>query len=233
MLTETVTWVHHWSDRTFSFKCTRSAKLQFKAGQFILIGMIIDDAAIVRAYSIVSPPDATELEFLSVIIADGELTSQLQHIAVGSKVVMFPKATGTLLNSALTPGGALWMLATGTGLAPFMSLLRHADTWTKWPNIHLVHSVHAAEDLAYYDLLRSMPGLQYHAQVTGRGDSRITPDWLIQQGMNCAHDQIMICGNISFNRDMTTWLESQGMIEGTAKLPGAFVVERAFVDRGQ
>lgn len=232
MLTETVTWVHHWSDRTFSFKCTRSDKLKFTAGQFILIGMIIDDAVIVRAYSIVSSPDVDELEFLSVIIVDGELTSQLQHITVGSAVVMFPKATGTLLNSALTSGGALWMLATGTGLAPFMSLLRHVGTAAKWSTIHLVHSVQDAADLAYRDELVAKPNLRYHTQVTGLGDSRVTPDWLVKQGLNTDLDKVMVCGNTGFNKDMATWLESQGMTEGSAKTPGHFVVERAFVDRG-
>lgn len=234
MLTEKVTWVQHWSNRTFSFRCTRSADLNFTAGQFILIGMIIDEAVVVRAYSIASPPCADELEFLSVVIPDGELTSQLKNITVGSEVVMYPRTTGTLLNSALVAGDTLWMLATGTGLAPFMSLIRDTDTLSSWRTINIVHSVHQQDDLAYHEYLSALtPKITYYPIVTGLGHARINSDLLINNlGLNTSTDRIMMCGNISFNKDISAWCKSQGMVEGSIRQPGTFVVERAFVERG-
>ena len=123
MITEKVTWVHHWSDRTFSFKTTRSQTFKFNAGEFAMVGLNIDGKNVLRAYSVVSPPWADELEFLSIKIADGQLTSKLQHIQVGDEVVLNPKTTGALRNDALKKGGDLYLLGTGTGLAPFMSCI--------------------------------------------------------------------------------------------------------------
>lgn len=232
MLTETVTWVHHWSERTFSFKCTRSNNLKFTAGQFVLIGMVIDDAVIVRPYSIASAPDADQLEFLSVVVADGELTSQLCKIKPGSEIVMYAKTTGTLVQASLTASSTLWLLATGTGLAPFMSLVRDANVVQAWPTIHVVHSVREAQDLAYHDLLVDrQPHLHYHPIVTGQGQARISPHSLLQLGINTNLDRIMICGSIGFNQDLTAWCLQQGMIEGSVRQPGTFVTEKAFVER--
>ena len=123
MITETVTSVHHWSDRTFSFKTTRSQTFKFHAGEFAMVGLVINGKNVLRAYSVVSPPWADELEFLSIKMPDGQLTSQLQHIKVGDEIILNPKTTGTLRNDALVKGGDLYLLATGTGLAPFMSSL--------------------------------------------------------------------------------------------------------------
>lgn len=247
MFTEKVTWVHHWSDRTFSFKCTRNQSFKFQAGEFAMIGIMHEGERIVRAYSVVSPPWAEELEFLSIKIADGELTSRLQHIEVGSEVVIMPKCTGTLVNSALDKGGELWMLATGTGLAPFMSLIRDLETLETWKRINIVHSVRDAKDLAYNkDLLTAFKDhpvdgelhemvnsvLNYIPIITGNGDPRITTQ--LQSGqlpVDIYQDKIMVCGNIEFNHEIADWCQRVGMKEGSIREPGQFVVERAFVER--
>lgn len=246
MFTEQVTWVHHWSDRTFSFKCTRNTAFRFVAGEFAMVGLMINGKRVVRAYSVVSPPWAEELEFLSIKIQDGELTSKLQHIEIGSEVVVMPKCTGTLVNSALQPGGELWLLATGTGLAPFMSLIRDLETLETWPKIHIVHSVSRSEDLAYNtdlttafkdhpqdgELHEMIAGvLEYHPVVTGLGQPRITEQ--LATGMlkiNTGVDKIMVCGNLKFNLQLADWCRSQNMTEGSLREPGTFVVERAFVE---
>jgi ferredoxin--NADP+ reductase len=247
MFTEQVTWVHHWSDRTFSFKCTRNQSFKFNAGEFAMIGIMHEGRRIVRAYSVVSPPWSEELEFLSIKIADGELTSKLQHIEVGSEVVIMPKCTGTLVNSALIKGGDLWLLATGTGLAPFMSLIRDLETLETWQRIHIVHSVRDSKDLAYTEELKSafkdhpVDGelyemvaavLNYQPIITGQGDLRIT-DQLVQNKLpvNVSTDKIMVCGNLEFNYQVADWCRSQGMLEGSIREPGQFVIERAFVEK--
>ena len=247
MFTEKVTWAHHWSDRTFSFKCTRSTAFRFVAGEFAMIGLIIDGKRVVRAYSIVSPPWSEELEFLSIKIQDGELTSKLQHIEVGSEVVIMPKCTGTLVNSALTQGGELWMLATGTGLAPFMSLIRDLETLETWSKIHLVHSVRHSSDLAYNTDLASAfklhpqdgelhemvdAVLEYHPIITGNGEHRITTQLAhYHLPIDTAMDKIMVCGNLEFNHQVADWCRAQAMTEGSIREPGTFVIERAFVEK--
>jgi ferredoxin--NADP+ reductase len=247
MFIEQVTWVHHWSDRTFSFKCTRNTAFRFQAGEFAMIGLMIDGKRVVRAYSVVSPPWSEELEFLSIKIADGELTSRLQHIEVGSEIVVMPKCTGTLVNSALDKGGDLWMLATGTGLAPFMSLIRDLDTLETWRKIHIVHSVRDAKDLAYTEDLKSAfklhptdgelhdmvsAVLDYQPIITGQGESRITDQLAMGHlPVDIAEDKIMVCGNLEFNHQVADWCKSKGMPEGSIREPGQFVVERAFVEK--
>lgn len=247
MFTERVTWVHHWSDRTFSFKCTRNTSFRFHAGEFAMIGLLHKGKKILRAYSVVSPPWSEELEFLSIKMADGELTSKLQHIEVGSEVIIMPKCTGTLVNSALDKGGDLWMLATGTGLAPFMSLIRDLETLETWDKINIVHSVRNPDDLAYnldlltafkdhpvdgelYDMVNRV--LNYIPIVTGNGDPRITTQLETGQlPVNPEKDKVMVCGNIEFNHDIAAWCQSVGMKEGSIREPGQYVVERAFVER--
>ena len=247
MFTETVTWIHHWSDRTFSFKCTRNQSFKFQAGEFAMIGIMHEGKRIFRAYSVVSPPWAEELEFLSIKIQDGELTSRLQHIEVGSEVVIMPKCTGTLVNSALNKGGELWMLATGTGLAPFMSLIRDLETLETWSKIHIVHSVRDAKDLAYTEDLKTafklhpVDGelhemvtsvLDYRPIITGKGEHRITVQLAMGHlPVDVKEDKIMVCGNLEFNHQIADWCRAQGMQEGSIREPGQFVVERAFVER--
>lgn len=247
MLKEQVTWVHHWSNRTFSFKTTRSQSFKFHAGEFAMIGLDIDGKTILRAYSIVSPPWGEELEFLSIKIKEGELTSRLQHINVGDEVIIAPKSTGTLRNDALLKGGELWLLSTGTGLAPFMSLIRDLETLETWNKIHVVHSVRDSKDLAYYaDLSTSFKDhpqdgelyemvaevLDYKTVLTGKRDKRITT--LLEIGelkIDTANDKVMLCGNIEFNQQVAQWCKQHGMKEGSLRDPGEFVIERAFVDQ--
>ncbi len=156
MIQEKVISVHHWSERTFSFKTTRSESFRFYAGEFAMIGLRVDNRNILRAYSIVSPPWKEELEFLSIKVQNGDLTSRLQHITPGDNIILMEKTTGTLRNDALLKGGTLHMLATGTGLAPFMSLIRDIETLETWDKISIVHSVRDKKDLAYHnDLLDS------------------------------------------------------------------------------
>ncbi len=247
MLKEQVTWVHHWSDRTFSFKTTRSQSFKFHAGEFAMIGLQVDGKNILRAYSMVSPPWSEELEFLSIKIQDGELTSQLQHIKVGDEVVIAPKSTGTLRNDALLKGGELWLLSTGTGLAPFMSLIRDLETLETWSKIHIVHSVRDSEDLAYYEDLSTAfkdhpqdgelhdmvaEVLDYKTIITGQGDRRITTQLEIgEMPIDVVRDKVMLCGNMEFNQQVAAWCEQHGMKEGSLREPGQYVIERAFVDK--
>lgn len=245
MLTEKVTWVHHWSDRTFSFKTTRSDMFRFTAGEFAMIGLRVDNRNILRAYSVVSPPWKEELEFLSIKIQDGDLTSRLQHIKVGDEVILAEKTTGTLVNSALRKGGELYMLATGTGLAPFMSLIRDIETLETWDKINIIHSVRDSKDLAYTkDLANNFVDLEpelhemiadklfYKPIITGLGDKRITTQ--LSEGdlkINYESDKIMLCGNLEFNQEVSEWCVSKGMNEGSLREPGDFVIEKAFVEK--
>jgi ferredoxin/flavodoxin---NADP+ reductase len=240
---EQVTWVHHWGDKTFSFRTTRNQSFRFNAGEFAMIGLEADGKKILRAYSIASAPWEEELEWLSVKVQDGELTGKLQHLKEGDEVIIMPKCVGTLRNEALTDGEVLWMLATGTGLAPFMSLIRDIDTLERWPKIVLVHSVRNREELAYnHELTRKFVGtelfeilhgaLEYVPIVTGEGGKRITTQ--LESGdlaVDPKQDKIMICGNMQFNEDVMAWCESKDMTEGTLRTPGEYVFERAFVEK--
>lgn len=243
---ETVTAVHHWSDRTFSFRTTRNPAFRFNAGEFVLIGIMHEGKRIRRAYSMVSPPWSEELEFLSIKIADGALTSRLQHIKLGDQIIVGDKPTGTLRNDALLKGGKLWLLATGTGLAPFMSLIQDLDILETWSQIHLIHSVRGVEDLAYQtdlttafldhhrsgELHDTIKGIvTYLPIVTGQGNPRITTQLTSGElAINTAQDKIMLCGNMTFNKEVMAWCDEQGMIEGSLREPGQYVVERAFVE---
>lgn len=245
MFTETVTSVHHWSSRTFSFRTTRSPGFKFNAGEFVLVGIDHQGERIVRAYSIVSPPWSNELEFLSIKLDTGKLTSKLQHIKIGDPVVIGKKPTGTLRSAALTPGSKLWLLATGTGLAPFVSLVRDPDTLDTWSQIKLVHSARHADDLAYTNHLTSAfetcaeteplhPTIKlvltYQKIVTSAGDARITTQ--LFNGLlnfNVKEDRMMVCGNMEFNQQVVAWCRDQGLAEGSLRQPGQFVVERAFI----
>lgn len=245
MITEKVTWVHHWSDRTFSFKTTRSTSFRFYAGEFAMIGLRADNRNILRAYSVVSPPWKEELEFLSIKIQDGDLTSRLQHVKVGDEVILMEKTTGTLRNDALIKGGELYMLATGTGLAPFMSLIRDIETLETWDKIHIIHSVRDINDLAYVSDLadnfkNSEPDLHemisdklvYKPIITGRGMKRITTQLTDNDlQINTDRDKIMLCGNLEFNQQVSEWCLSKGMVEGSLREPGTFVIEKAFVEK--
>ncbi|WP_372622756.1 ferredoxin--NADP reductase [Falsiroseomonas sp.] len=250
---ERVLTVHHWTDRLFSFTCTRDAHFRFGAGQFAMIGLVVDGKPLVRAYSMVSPPWEEQLEFLSIKVQHGPLTSRLQHIRPGDGVLIGRKATGTLVPDNLIPGGVLWLFATGTGLAPFMSLIRDPETYDRFERVVLVHTVREVAELAYRETIEGLPGhellgevvagkLTYWPSVTREPfatTDRITT--LIQSGrltdrfglppLSPERDRAMLCGSESMNSDVRSLLEQRGFVEGSNSNPGSYVVEKAFVTK--
>jgi ferredoxin/flavodoxin---NADP+ reductase len=251
---ETVIDVHHWTDRLFTFRTTRDAALRFSNGHFTMIGLKVDAKPLLRAYSIVSANYEDHLEFLSIKVPNGPLTSRLQHVKPGDRVVVGRKPTGTLLVDYLLPGRRLYLLATGTGLAPFMSIVRDPETYERFEQVVLVHGVRRKDELAYHDLLTShLPAhellgetvarqLRYYPTVTResyRNMGRITE--LIESGRLAADlglppldresDRVMLCGSPPMLRDLKHVLETRGFVEGNTTKPGDFVVERAFVEQ--
>ncbi|MCD6674996.1 MAG: ferredoxin--NADP reductase [Burkholderiaceae bacterium] len=251
---ERVLSVHHWTDRLFSFTTTRDAALRFSNGHFTMIGLRVDGKPLLRAYSIASANYEDHLEFLSIKVEEGPLTSRLQHIQPGDTLIVGRKPTGTLVVDYLLPGRRLYMLATGTGLAPFMSIVRDPETYEKFEQIVLVHGVRKVDELAYHDLLAEhLPSheflgdmvssqMRYYPTVTReeyRNMGRI-PD-LIESGklfadlslpaLDPADDRVMICGSPGMLRDLKHMLEQRGFAEGNTSVPGAFVIERAFAEQ--
>lgn len=230
-----VTEVEHYTDRLFRFKTERPRTFRFTAGEFTMIGM--GDNDIMRAYSITSGPYDEFLEFYSIKVPDGPLTSRLQHIKVGDEVEVGEKPTGTLTTANLELSGDLWMLATGTGVAPFISLLRDPATYDQFDRIHLVWSVRKpAELLAYNEFLQGLP-IDYTPIVTQDKEwqginERITE--LINKGIILTNatpenNKVMICGSMPFNNDVKDILNNGGWNEGTRRTAGTFVQEKAFV----
>jgi ferredoxin--NADP+ reductase len=251
---ERVLSVHHWTDRLFTFTTTRDPALRFSNGHFTMIGLKVNDKPLLRAYSIVSANYEDHLEFLSIKVPDGPLTSRLQHVKEGDEIIVGRKPTGTLLIDYLVPGKRLYMLATGTGLAPFMSIVRDPETYEKFEQVILVHGVRQKDELAYHDLLvKHLPHhellgemvakqLRYYPTVTReayRNMGRVTE--LIETGklfedlklpaLDAEHDRVMICGSPGMLRDLKHMLESRGFAEGNTSTPGAFVIERAFAEQ--
>ena len=251
---EKVLSVHHWTDRLFSFTTTRSQSLRFSNGHFTMIGLRVDGKPLLRAYSIVSPNYEETLEFLSIKVPDGPLTSRLQHIQPGDSVIVGHKPTGTLLIDYLLPGKRLYLLGTGTGLAPFMSIIRDPDTYEKFDQVILVHGCRLVSELAYRDyitqelpqheFLREMVSsqLKYYPTVTREPfptQGRI-PD-LIESGrmardlglpdLHPQLDRVMLCGSPEMLKSIKEVLEKRGFKEGNTTTPGDFVVERAFVEQ--
>ena len=250
---ETVLTVHHWTDRLFSFTTTRDQALRFSNGHFTMIGLKVNDKPLLRAYSIVSANYEEHLEFLSIKVLDGPLTSRLQHIQVGDKIIVGRKPTGTLLIDYLLPGKNLYLLGTGTGMAPYMSIIRDPETYERFEKVILVHGVRQVAELAYYDYLtHELPDneflgdmvraqLLYYPTVTRepyKNQGRLTD--LIENGklfadlglpaLNPETDRIMICGSPAMLRDLKRICEERGLKEGNTSTPGAFVIERAFAD---
>ena len=251
---ERVLSVHHWTDKLFSFTTTRDSSLRFSNGHFTMIGLRIDGKPLLRAYSIVSANYEEHLEFLSIKVQDGPLTSRLQHIQPGDSIVVGRKPTGTLLVDYLTPGKRLYLLSTGTGMAPFLSIVRDPETYEKFEQVILVHGVREVNELAYHDyLMRDLPAheflgemvtrqLMYYPTVTRepyKHQGRVTT--VIENGqlahdlglppLNAAEDRVMICGSPAMLRDLKTMMEVRGLKEGNTSTPGDFVIERAFVDQ--
>lgn len=251
---EKVLSVHHWTDRLFSFTTTRDKAMRFSNGHFTMIGLRVDNKPLLRAYSIASANYEDHLEFLSIKVENGPLTSRLRHIQVGDTIIVGRKPTGTLVIDYLLPGKRLYMLATGTGLAPFMSIVRDPVTYERFEQIVLVHGVRIVDELAYHGLLVDhLPAheflgdmvssqLLYYPTVTReeyRNQGRI-PD-LIESGklfadlglpvFDPAEDRVMICGSPAMLRDLKQMLEQRGFREGNTSTPGDFVIERAFAEQ--
>lgn len=251
---ERVLSVHHWTDKLFTFTTTRDQALRFSNGHFTMIGLRVDGKPLLRAYSIVSANYEDHLEFLSIKVPDGPLTSRLQHIEVGDSVIVGKKPTGTLVVDYLLPGKRLYLLSTGTGLAPFMSIIRDPETYDKFEQVVLVHGVRQADELAYHELItKHLPAheligdlvrsqLLYYPTVTRESYKhmgRITE--LIENGklftdlglppLNLVDDRVMICGSPGMLRDLKVILEQRGFAEGNTSTPGHFVIERAFAEQ--
>ena len=249
-----VNWVRHWNDFLFSFAITRPPSFRFRSGEFVMLGMSIDDKPLMRAYSMASPSYGDELEFLSIKVPDGPLTSHLCRIQDHHQLYLGKKSTGTLTCDALLPGKRLFLLSTGTGLAPFLSIVRDPEVYEKYDQIVLVHCVRHVADLAYRDLLESQLAndplvkddallkLHYIPTVTRepfRTTGRIGE--LIENGKLFGHpiggpayfdpeaDRIMMCGSMDMIKQFSAYFEDRGFLEGANSHPAHFVIERAFV----
>jgi ferredoxin/flavodoxin---NADP+ reductase len=252
---ERVLSVHHWTDRLFSFTTTRDASLRFSNGHFTMIGLRKEDGKpLLRAYSIASANYEDHLEFLSIKVPDGPLTSRLQHIKVGDTVIVGRKPTGTLLIDYLLPGKRLYLLSTGTGVAPFLSIIRDPETYERFEQVILVHGTREVSELAYHEMIEEhlpkheflgelLSGkLLYYPTVTReafRNTGRVTT--LLENGklaadlglppLNPAEDRVMICGSPEMLRDLKAMMEARGFNEGNTTKPGDYVIERAFVEQ--
>ena len=251
---ETVLGVHHWSDTRFSFTTTRSTGLRFQNGHFLMVGLEVEGRPLLRAYSVVSANYEEFLEFYSIKVKDGPLTSRLQHLRPGDPVLVSKKPTGTLVANHLRPGKRLYLLATGTGLAPFMSIIRDPEVYERFERVVLVHGVRFAKELGYADYIeRELPAheylgeqvkaqLRYYPTVTRepfRNQGRITD--LVKSGKLCAdlghpeldpeHDRVMICGSPNMLGDMVVELERRGFREGSSHDAADYTIERAFAER--
>jgi ferredoxin--NADP+ reductase len=250
----TILSVHHWTDRLFSFTTTRDPSFRFLSGQFAMIGLRTEAAPIMRAYSMVSPNYAEALEFLSIKITGGPLTSRLKFVQPGDKLLLGGKSSGTLLTSNLLPGRRLFLISTGTGLAPFMSIIRDPEVYEKYERVVLVHNCRTVEELAYRDLLTSelhtdewigaevAQKLTYIPIVTREpfGNMGRVTDWMRDGSLfgtlgpaaqHLAGDRFMVCGSPQMLAEFCSIMDSWGFAEGSSNRPGRFVIERAFVDK--
>lgn len=252
--TETVLAVRHWTDTLFSFKTTRSQSFRFSNGQFTMLGLQDDGRPLVRAYSMASPNYDDALEFFSIKVPDGPLTSRLQHVKVDDPVLVGRKPTGTLVVDNLLPGRTLYLLSTGTGLAPFLSIIRDPETYERYETIVLVHGCRHIAELAYGErITQEWPNdefvgdniskqLIYYPTVTrepfhnrGRIDDLITSGRLFEDigrdPIDAERDRAMLCGSPEMLASMRAVLQERGFVEGSTHTPGTFVVEKAFVER--
>lgn len=250
---ETVTWVQHWTDSLFSFRTTRDPSLRFSSGQFVMVGLEVEGKPLVRAYSIASPAWHDELEFYSIKVPDGPLTSRLQKIKVGDPVLIGRKPTGTLVLDGLRPGKRLYMLGTGTGLAPWLSLARDPEVYDRFDEVIVTHTVREIADLNYRELFETdLPNdeilgeiiggkLRYYPTVTrepfktnGRITDLITSGKLFEDlgapPLDPKVDRLMLCGGPSVLADLKQILLDRGYEEGSVASPGDFVLEKAFVE---
>ena len=251
---ETVLSVNHWTDTLFSFTTTRDPSFRYRNGEFTMIGLQVDGKPLLRAYSVVSPNYEDTLEFFSIKVESGPLTSHLQHLKVGDSVMVSRKATGTLVIDNLFDGRNLFLLGTGTGLAPFLSVIKDPETYERFEKVVLVHGVRQVAELAYGDTItKTLPEdeligellrekLIYYPTVTRepfRNTGRITDllasgkitDDLKLDALDAEHDRVMMCGSPGMLTDTKALLLDRGFVEGNHGEPGHFVIEKAFVER--
>lgn len=253
--TEKVLEVHHWNDTLFSFKTTRDPSFRFENGHFVMLGLPVNGKPLLRAYSIVSANYEENLEFLSIKVQDGPLTSRLQHLKPGDEVLVGRKPTGTLVVTDLKPGKRLYLVGTGTGLAPFMSIIKDPETYERFEQVILVHGVRMVSELAYSDYIREeLPKneyfgdeisakLLYYPTVTrepyvnrGRVNEVITSGKIGQDlGLPMiapTEDRFMLCGSPSMLTDFCNLLDDRGFVASPRRgEPGDYVIERAFVEK--
>ena len=257
---QVVTAVTHYTDRLFSFRVARPRTLRFRSGEFVMIGLLGDTGRpLLRAYSIASPSWDDELEFYSIKVPDGPLTSRLQHIQPGDQIILRPKPVGTLVHGALRPGKRLYFFSTGTGFAPFASLLRDPQTYDDYDEVIVTHTCREVAELTYgRDLIASIRNdamlgellgadnlakLKYYPTTTRETSARMGRiTTLIETGalfadlgvpsLDPATDRAMVCGSLAFNLDLKMLLEQAGLHEGANSEPGEFVIEKAFVGDG-
>jgi ferredoxin--NADP+ reductase len=250
---ETVLSVKHWTDHLFSFRITRPRTFRFRSGEFIMLGMFVNNKPLLRAYSVTSPNWDEELEFLSIKVQGGPLTSKLQHIKPGDKLLLGKKPTGTLTLDAITPAKNLYMISTGTGIAPFVSLIRDPETFEKFQEVVLTHTCRTVAELEYgKSIIASLKNdpliaefaedkITYFSSVTQdnyNSVGRITT--LINSGeffrnigklpLMPKTDRVMICGSVDMLKEVSALVEASGFIEGSNASPADFIVEKAFAE---
>ncbi len=254
IITEAVTSVHHWNDTLFSFRTSRDAGLRFENGHFVMLGLEVEGKPLMRAYSIASANYDDELEFFSIKVPDGPLTSRLQNIQVGDPILLSTKPTGTLIVDHLLPGKHLYLISTGTGLAPFMSIIRDPEIYERYDKVILTHGVRTVSELAYQDvILNELPSdpylgelvrdkLVYFPTVTREpfhNQGRLTT--LLESGeladkvglppIDRDTDRFMVCGSPTMLKDMCDLLDARGFNESRHGHQGHYVIERAFVEK--
>ena len=251
---ETVLSVRHWNDTLMSFTTTRDRGLRFKNGHFVMIGLEVEGKPLMRAFSFASANYEEHLEFYSIKVPDGPLTSRLQHIKPGDAILVGKRPTGTLVLNTLTPGKRLYLLATGTGLAPFMSIIRDPETYERYEHVVVAHGVRTISELGYSDYIKGelpqhelvgenvQKQLRYYPTVTREAfenQGRLTH--LLESSKLCSdlglpaldpeHDRVMMCGSQSMLTDLTDMLDSRGFKEGSSHEPAQYTIERAFVEK--
>ena len=253
LLSETVIDIKHWTNKTFSFKTTRNKTFRFKNGEFAMIGLEVENRPLLRAYSIASPNHEDHLEFLSIKVPNGPLTSKLQHIKLKDQILINSKSTGTLVCDYLLPGRNLFLLSTGTGLAPFMSIIRDPETYEKFHKVILTHTVREIKELAYKKFLENLNSDELYSEITkgnflyfnsvtrenfertGRittwiNENKLT-NYLNIENFDPKLDRVMICGSEDMTFDLKTLFEKKGSSEGSTQIQGGFVIEKAFAEK--
>lgn len=254
IIKENITHIHHWNDNLFSFRTTREQGFRFENGHFVMIGLEIEGKPLMRAYSIASPNYADELEFFSIKVPDGPLTSKLQHLSIGDEILLSTKPTGTLVSDNLLAGKNLYLISTGTGLAPFMSIIQDPEVYERFDKIILTHGVRNTNELAYQTFIEKellnnpyfgdviKEKLIYYPTVTRdnfKNQGRLTH--LLASGelnknigldaLNPDHDRFMLCGSPALLKDMKAILDEKGFEESRHGKQASYVIERAFVEK--